>query len=328
MKQNGCYETLAEKKDFFTQHPVTSVEQLLDDLQKLGKAYVFRGQSNAYWKIRSSAQRWWQDERCEKCFKKQTFVEFVDAALQFTKDFPLLQPKCGRFNDSEVQFGDHETLGFLQHYGFPTPLIDFSHDFWVALYMAVKGPQKSGTEVSDHFSIYAVRKEPVYGHELYCLESLVRERFGSDYNTNDVTIRFRASLDSKSISFGGVSCILLHKDGTLWCQNLAHERIASQGGLFVYLNDDEEKGKCLEECMVAYRKWDEAERKGEAIQEECPNLNFEPIICWDVPYSFAPAIQELCTLRGYTERSLGLEDKTIASEAQRCFESFVQSIHR
>lgn len=326
MKQNGCYETLAEKKDFFTQHPVTSVEQLLDDLQKLGKTYVFRGQSNAYWKIRSSAQRWWQDERCEKCFKKQTFVEFVDAALQFTKNFPLLQPKCGRFNDSGVQFGDHETLGFLQHYGFPTPLIDFSHDFWVALYMAVRKSTKTGTEMPDHFSIYAVKKDLEFEHELCSLESVVNQAKDTcpDYDVNNLT-KFWPKYNN---GWGNFPCVLLHKDGTLWCQNLARERIASQGGLFVYLNNDEEEGKCLEECMVAYRKWDEAERKGEPVQEECPNLNFEPIICWDVPYSFAPAIRELCTLRGYTEQSLGLEDKTIDLEAQRCFKSFVQSIRR
>lgn len=308
------YKTLNEKQSYFrVRKTICTVTELLLELEKYQNArYVFRGQSNAFWKIRSSALRWWQDARCAKCCKVTDYHEFVAKALGWTKkpEFPQLHLKC-EMNRKNAWFGDHERLGFLQHYSYPTPLIDFTNDYRVALYMALR----SGMQKGEYFSVYILDANTRLDNEIYSLEKLVEKYADGVDEKQYLSSFYQGGLRVPKSGWCQFSCILIHKDGRLWCPYIAKERIASQGGLFVYMGTEQ----ALEEQMSEYRR-------REKTFEDTDALNTQPLICLDVPYSLADALREMLIEEGYTDGSMGFADMSLDSIAKGCFESFVNSI--
>ncbi len=82
--KEGFYRSLSRKDDYFQpRKTIRLIEELLSVLRRYqNDGYVFRGQSNALWKIRSSALRWWQDERCGNCCKIKDYLDFLDAVRE------------------------------------------------------------------------------------------------------------------------------------------------------------------------------------------------------------------------------------------------------
>ena len=318
----GFYKSLSEKSKFF-QHrkTVESIEELFSSLRQYqNEGYVFRGQSNALWKIRSSALRWWQDERCGRCCKVNDYLAFLDKALQYAQkpEFPQLHPQCC-FNNKLAWFGDHEKMGYLQHYGYPTPLVDFTHDFYVALYMATRNIK----DAAKHFSVYMLNPKTELDNEICSFEKLV-----ADYAENDETLRYmtnfyKGALGTANSGWCKLSCILIHKDSQLWCPNLAKERIASQSGLFVYMNSDV---LSLEEYFSRFKKWNENIIKGVSEDAEITALNTKPLLCIDIPCKYMGAISEIVKAEGYTDESMGLADNQRDMIAKSCFEAFVKTL--
>jgi hypothetical protein len=129
------------------------------------KAY-FRGMSEAKYKLFSSAQRLWMSEQMEEKKRqapgldyKDFVIKFVEAALNddtlLAKVFDLygIKGTCREF----------PCLSILQHYHAPTPLLDWTYNFKVALFFAaehVKAPAMIATnELDDYFAIYVITEE-------------------------------------------------------------------------------------------------------------------------------------------------------------------------
>ena len=314
--KKGFYRSLSEKDGFFQpRKTIRSIEELLSTLRQYQNCgYVFRGQSNALWKIRSSALRWWQDEWCGKCCKIDDYLTFLNEALQYAQkiEFPQLQPQCC-FNNKRSWFGEHEKMGYLQHYGYPTPLIDFTHDFYVALYMATRNAKS----VATHFSIYMLDPETEIDNEIYPFEKLVVDNAETDDELKYMTNFYKGGLGTPESGWCAHSCVLIHKDSQLWCPHLAKERIASQGGLFVYMNSDT---LSLEEYFCKFKTWED----GGCEDPEITVLNVKPLVCLDIPYKFIGAVREIVMAEGYSDESMGLADKKLDIIAQACFEAFVK----
>ena len=110
-------------------------ELLLEFQKELDSNCVYRGQSDADWKVESGALR-----RLKLCDdsgnKKQHDVHqytenIIDQAKKYTQEI--------NENQSEL-----EILAQLQHYGCATSLIDFSSNFLMALYFATEDDTKNG----------------------------------------------------------------------------------------------------------------------------------------------------------------------------------------
>lgn len=118
--------------------------------------YIYRGQSNNYsqhsfieWQIISSYVR-------ASNLKNISFNSFLNQQLQ--KDLFEIYYKENKFvTTNELLNTDLLTkLYFLQHYGIPTCLIDFTHDPEIALYFAISSlPAHSGGDFTrDGFPLY------------------------------------------------------------------------------------------------------------------------------------------------------------------------------
>lgn len=122
---------------------VTSVDDLLGQINKLPNSYLYRGQANAEWPLQSSLERIigakWSAEEAQR---------FEDYSLsQFKSKFHLydrenIQP------DSKLAW-----LSLMQHYGVPTRLLDFTESPYVALYFAL---ESYSPQTGNDLALYAI----------------------------------------------------------------------------------------------------------------------------------------------------------------------------
>lgn len=121
-----------------------------------GYPYIFRGVRESSFKIFSSAQREWKLHEMEQ-WSKMSFLEYVDYIVQKAANQPLLKSVFKYYHLHHMQT-DFPTLSILQHYGAPTPLIDFTYNLNVALYFATEGcGLSSGSEnIGGYFSVYYI----------------------------------------------------------------------------------------------------------------------------------------------------------------------------
>jgi len=305
------YATLSDKYSFVDCIPFGSTcSELLAKLQELSNdGCVFRGQRNALWPIVATGQRAYIDHVKYTVGHSLSYIDFVAKALSYAKREKEFVPM--KVVGGKRYHYDHEILGWLQHYSYLTPLIDFTSDPMVALYMAtvdIEDPKKDGC-----FSIYAMPgRYEVSNNENVRLERLIRDH-AHILKACNLTRRQMFGFDNwKDFTF-----CLIHKDGSLkpWDKNLAKERIASQNGLFVNLNDARIslEAYCRRQSIIL--------NGGEGVGCILPRIK-----CIDVPNGLAPLVSELCKRKGYTAEHLGLADQGIDDFLKYIKKCFLESL--
>jgi len=107
---------------------IPSVEALIRQVNELPNNFIYRGQADSAWPLKSSLERvigaGWSAEKAQK---------FEDYALQqFRSKFHLYD----RENSHPVS--KLAWLSVMQHYGVPTRLLDFTESPYIALYFALE----------------------------------------------------------------------------------------------------------------------------------------------------------------------------------------------
>ena len=294
------FNTANEKKGsgYFRYFAVSNLRECLRLLADLARdGYCFRGQRDGLWPIVSSAQRKWQGWRCKECaIKTISYKDYLAFSLQAAKDSAVF-PNCS-IARCDRGLRDHERWGFLQHYSWPTPFVDFSTNYDVALYMAVRGIHEHSS--SGFFSIYAIRPDCRNGDENIDWDEWVQTNARNEgwYNFS---------------KWRDVSCLIMRKDDKKWCNLISRDRMASQGGLFVYMRDD---NKSLEELFSEKSRLEKNEI------EITSGMEHERIICIDIPYDWVLQVKAYCFDREINDHALGLSDTTIDDELKSEYKKF------
>ena len=305
------YATLKDKHMFVDAISFgNTCTELLEKLQQLStEGYFFRGQRDALWPIVSTGQRAYVEHIKNDSNPSIGYLDFLCKALEYAKRESAFVPKKGV--RASRNYYDHEIWGWLQHYSYPTPFIDFSRDYMVALYMATAHIEDSTEEGC--FSIYAIPKQYEIGsNENVRLEKLIK--------ANKLVLARVGLSKEQMFGFGNwkdFSFCLIHKDGSLkpWDKELAKERVASQNGLFVYLKE-------ATVSLEVYCNRQNAMRKG----DDGVGCILPRIKCFDVPNSMMPLIVELCKRKEYTAEKLGLTDQS-KDECMKCIKNrFLKSL--
>ena len=154
------YKELADKDGVFASHVIVNSKSELDyclkDLETKQKhrkeRFLFRGHNEAAFKLYTSSQRFW-DYR-DLAITGINYTEAIVKMIKTLKDGPLHD----YYKRLGVIQNDWLYLSFLQHYGAPSPLLDFSRRYDVALFFAFDEVCFSGkTEIDNYVSMYYYR---------------------------------------------------------------------------------------------------------------------------------------------------------------------------
>jgi hypothetical protein len=153
----GEYQSFQEKSHFFSQIFIED-EQKLDEAFRLYNArtdLIYRGVNQAKFKLYNSLQRCIlpQKDRFAKPYRS-VWSELIQCAAGAQEG---LLPKY--FERQGMQhMTDLAWLSYLQHYGCPTPLLDWTLNFCKALYFALDGADdlSFSDDIACYVSVYAI----------------------------------------------------------------------------------------------------------------------------------------------------------------------------
>lgn len=122
---------------------IKDVESLIEQLNSLPNHFLFRGQADAGWSLKSSLERAIGDR-----FDTTNSRKFEERSLQFFKSKFHLYDYENKEPASKLAW-----LSIMQHYGVPTRLIDFTESPFVALYFAL---ENYAPQLAKDFVVYAL----------------------------------------------------------------------------------------------------------------------------------------------------------------------------
>jgi len=130
--------------------------------QSVDEPSIFRGLSEASYKLYTSAQRAWleKDMITAKGDDVKLFHEFINKLLANSRAWQanLLERYYEKLGHT---LSDLALLAIMQHYGLPTPIIDFTKSLDIALSFAVNGIKHmpSDIDIDNYFSLYKIPLE-------------------------------------------------------------------------------------------------------------------------------------------------------------------------
>lgn len=175
----SVYASTLQKGNSFDQENIDTEEQFdkIYEEYKVKDDTLFRGQREAKWRLYSKLQRQWI---LEKLFdKEESYQKLIEKLVETGKsDYaPQIQELLSVHH---IDTGNPiSVLGYLQHHGCPTPLLDWTYKYQNALYFALEGltPNTKTLEIEDYCSVYFIEEKHFEGGNL---RSIIKE--GLDAN--------------------------------------------------------------------------------------------------------------------------------------------------
>jgi hypothetical protein len=125
-------------------------------------ANFFRGAGEARFKLYNSAQRFWMQNnlrQLEAISQPLSYIQMIKNMVDSAKKQELFKKIFNYYGLSPEQT-DFPILSILQHYGAPTPLMDWTYDLDVALFFAVDQAKhfECENDIQNYMSVYRIEK--------------------------------------------------------------------------------------------------------------------------------------------------------------------------
>lgn len=180
------YDSFENKKRFFPDNDKDWKIDNKNDFDSFYKKFtcssaskcIFRGMGEAKYKLFTSFQRYYIESRIPSAMGVQNFIQ---KEINNVNSDPL----CEYYKRLNVKTSDYLYLSFLQHYGAPTPLLDFSHDINVALYFATENLKygQGGNDIDDYFSLYYICIDDKFRNIVPNLSILLKDKYLSSIDS-------------------------------------------------------------------------------------------------------------------------------------------------
>lgn len=178
---------------------------------------------------------------------KKTYIEFISKLVDKANDNPLINKVFKTYNYSRRD-REFPILSLLQHYGAPTPLMDWTYNNNVAFYFATNGlfkKEKTSNTIDEYFSVYRINKRN-YKSELLNIIDFIPNRIipeikkfnnwgddNGDPNSNSIFYisDFEKKGESKGIIKPSKHLIIRTKKPIT---SIFNQNIIPQEGLFIF----------------------------------------------------------------------------------------------
>jgi len=143
-------------------------EDFINNFSDRKTFYGFRGQPEAKFKLYNTAQREWLNKNLFRYYAyehgvyetQKGFRNFITNLIENVKAWNngLISKYFKHLN---LQNNVIAYLSFMQHYGVPTPLLDFTTNIYYAIYFAIEHSEIYPTisEIDKYFSVYYIELE-------------------------------------------------------------------------------------------------------------------------------------------------------------------------
>ncbi|MCS4303327.1 FRG domain-containing protein [Chryseobacterium sp. BIGb0232] len=224
------YKTFEEKKDFFKNGDskldknVQKIFELIKGFQETGSGFIYRGCGEAKYKLYNSAQRMYINQELHKQVAddmiSEHYKDFISNLISATKRWNNEVVKKLLINSGIDENNDLAYLSYMQHFGVPTPFLDYTNNPYVALFFAIDGINftPSDNEIDNYFSLYFTYKS----------------------NTAFLTWQmvFDKNIKEKDISYESIdlNCMSIILPETEFYKIFNSANIINQEGLFLFNN--------------------------------------------------------------------------------------------
>jgi hypothetical protein len=160
------YNNLDEKKVFF-KNGETKIDKNINilfskitEFQEKGNGFIYRGSSEAKYRMYNSAQRLYISQELHKQVPEDRISEhyrkFITELIESSKNWNNGVIKKYLLSSGIDENNALAFLSYMQHYGVPTPLLDFTFNPYVALFFAIDNLTyiPSNNEIDNYFSFY------------------------------------------------------------------------------------------------------------------------------------------------------------------------------
>lgn len=196
MAELSTYKDLDQKRNFFSNghkegfviDTKADLDKWFQDVQDEEKkeskidatAWIYRGMTEAKFKLLTSSQRLWISNEVNQWANKN-YIEFISDLVAKANENALMDKVFKLYN---YKRNDREfpILSLLQHYGAPTPLMDWTYNNNVAFFFATDGLKKKEepkAKIDDYFSVYRIYKKK-YKKELLNIIDFLPEKHYPD----------------------------------------------------------------------------------------------------------------------------------------------------
>lgn len=158
------YESFEEKSEVFKENFKIDSEEEVDSIVSMyssqEKDFLYRGINTATYKLYSSSQvQWMLSDAISKKTNIEDYYNFIIDSIELTRENDRVKKYI---KDKGISDNDLFILAMMQHYGMPSPLLDFSHSIFGALYFACDNCNRTlsdtQTQLSDYISLYVINK--------------------------------------------------------------------------------------------------------------------------------------------------------------------------
>jgi len=171
------YKSFKQKEKNFTIHYIDTIDEFRDLLKNHSDSLgIYRGISQSSYKIYTSLQR----QIIEKGLKNFNIENYIKEARnqsmlkKYFTTFKIIPSKLSIWS-------------YLQHYGAPTPLIDFTYDILKAIYFAIEKFDESNFEskggIVDRFSVFFISNSDI---KLLDIEDVYKDQVEYKKRAEDV----------------------------------------------------------------------------------------------------------------------------------------------
>lgn len=204
-------------KHAFVETKISEWNELFLLNQKYMSNFIFRGQGNSNWQLKTSLERLIENHHPSPL--RDDFLAYIyetEMLKEFKWKYPSYEKNLIPQEDEYIEW-----LSIMQHYGSPTRMLDFTYSMYVALFMAMDNV------FSEEYSLWCLN--------LNVLKAPIFDEFMRQNNTKvavgDELEEFSYYLANNSIQKRNK---YLEKDFLLPVKpHLCNERISRQQGLFV-----------------------------------------------------------------------------------------------